>query len=73
MSRISCRKVKKNPEKKNSFVYFFSKNLFLKKKIKDFFTFRQLILDMGGFIRFVGSPDCDFMKITMGEVYFWVT
>ena len=25
---------------------------------------------MGVFIRFMGSPDCDFMKIAMGEVYF---
>ena len=37
---------------------------------QDFFTFRQLILDMGVFIRFMGSPDCNFMKIAMGEVYF---
>ena len=25
---------------------------------------------MGVFIRFMGSPDCDFKKIAMGEVYF---
>jgi hypothetical protein len=42
----------------------------LKKKIRIFFTFRQLILEMGVFIRFMGSPDCDFKKIAMGEVYF---
>ena len=35
-----------------------------------FLTFRQLILDMGVLIRLIGSPDCDFMKIAMGEVYF---
>ena len=33
-------------------------------------TFRQLILDMGVFIRFMGSPACDFLIIDMGEVYF---
>ena len=37
---------------------------------KDFFTFQQLILDMGVFIRFMEIPDCKFMKIAMGVVYF---
>ena len=35
-----------------------------------FFSFRQLILDIGVFIRIMESPDCNFMKIAMGEVYF---
>ena len=35
--------------------------------------FKFLILDMGVFIRFMGSTDCNFMKIAMGELYFQST
>ena len=45
--------------------FFFFKNLF-----SGFFTFRQLILGMEVFIMYMGSPDCNFMKIAMGEFYF---
>ena len=71
MSRISGRKVKK------SGIFFFKnfkknpknqKNKISNKIFQDFFTFPQLILDMGVFISFMGSPDCDFMKIAIGEV-----
>jgi hypothetical protein len=36
----------------------------------EFSTFRQLTLDMGVFIDIMGSPDCNYIKIAMGEVDF---
>ena len=38
-----------------------------------FSSFWQLTLDMGVFIRFMGSPDCKDLKNAMGEVNFWGT
>ena len=35
-----------------------------------FLSFGQLTLDMGVFIRSMGSPDCEDIEIVMGEVYF---
>ena len=36
----------------------------------NFFTFRKLILVIRVYTMFIGSPDCDFMKITMGKFIF---
>ena len=38
-----------------------------------FLSFGQLTLDMGVFIRSMGSPDYEDIEIVMGEVYFWGT
>ena len=35
-----------------------------------FSTFRQLTLNMGVFFDIMVSPDCNYIKIAMGEVYF---
>ena len=77
MPRISClndenlekKKIeKKNFEKKNPNYYFFSKKIFL-----GFSSFGQLTLEMGVFIRFMGSPDCKDLKNAMEEVNFLST
>ena len=49
-----------------------------KKKLRkffflNFFTFRQLIVVIRVYDRFVESPDFNVMKIALGEVYFRVT
>ena len=56
------KKMKKKNETKKIFWFFFLNFLI-------FFTFRQLILVMGVFTRFMGSPDCNFMKITGGSLF----
>ena len=69
MSKISFLKVKNHEKKilkKKCFEFFFCLKFFF----QNFFTFRQRTLNMGVFIRFMGSPDWDFMKMAMGEVYF---
>ena len=67
--------LRKKKLKKKCFFETFDFFFFLLSKLffSGFFTFRQLILDMGVFIRFMGSPDCNVMKIAMGEVNFWGT
>ena len=60
MSRVSCPK-EENPENFFFFKIFFS---------QDFFSRRQLNLDMGVFIRFMGSPDCKDLKNAMEEANF---
>ena len=55
-------------EKKNEIFFFW--NFFLKFFFLNFFTFRQLILVIRVYTMFIGSPDCDFMKITMGKFIF---
>ena len=47
-------------KKKKFSIFFFS----------EFFSYRQLTLDMGVFIRFMGSPACKDLKDAMGEVNF---
>ena len=77
MPRVSCpndentekkKFEKKKFGKKNLKNFFFSKNFF-----SGFSSFRQLTLDMGVFIRSMGSPDCKHIKMSLKEVHFFGT
>ena len=59
--KIWKKKIEKKNQKKKIFSNFF---------FSGFPSFRQLTLDMGVFIRFMGSPDCKDFKNAMEEVNF---
>ena len=71
MSRVSCRN-NENPENQaDQFVAFLPKFLVKMTQIfSGFLSFGQLFLDMGVFIRSMGSPNCEDIEIVMGKVYF---
>jgi hypothetical protein len=71
MSRVTCRN-DENPENQANNLGHFYQNILVKipQIFSGFLSFGQLTLDMGVFIRSMGSPVCEDIEIVMGEVYF---